>query len=69
MEPDFSTIFMQGDYVVLAAEPLCICGVDVAAPMQLRPQANRGLDSLFNSFRKQLTDNEVSVNFWDFVSC
>ena len=25
----------QGDFVVLASEPVCICGVDVAAPQQV----------------------------------
>lgn len=35
--PNFNfNVSHEGDWVVLASEPLCVCGVDVAAPGQLR---------------------------------
>lgn len=34
--PNFNfNVSHEGDYVVLASEPLCICGIDVAAPQQV----------------------------------
>ena len=50
----------QGDFVALASEPLCICGVDVAAPQQFRGQRKVPIDSLLSSFESQFTANEVS---------
>lgn len=50
----------EGDWVVLASEPLCICGVDVAAPQQMRRGA-RVVD-VFKDFADQLTPEE-----WEFV--
>ncbi len=50
----------QGEYVVLASEPLCICGVDVAAPQQHRGGAHRALQDVFTDLEAQLTDFEVS---------
>jgi 4'-phosphopantetheinyl transferase len=36
--PNFNfNVSHEGSFVALAAEPVCICGVDVAAPYQLRP--------------------------------
>jgi hypothetical protein len=52
-----------GDYVVLAAEPLCVCGVDVAAPGQLR---RRGTPQMLpmrehlQQFKRQFTAAEVA---------
>lgn len=48
----------QGDYVVLACEGYCLCGVDVAAPQQLR-YGNKPLLETLNLMRPQLTDSEV----------
>jgi hypothetical protein len=57
----WSSLTPQGDYVVLASEPVCICGVDVAAPQQLR-QRGRGRMSVAELkavFAKQFTPHEV----------
>eukprot|EP00443_Scrippsiella_acuminata_P000189 CAMPEP_0115325820 /NCGR_PEP_ID=MMETSP0270-20121206/83227_1 /TAXON_ID=71861 /ORGANISM="Scrippsiella trochoidea, Strain CCMP3099" /LENGTH=203 /DNA_ID=CAMNT_0002746053 /DNA_START=1 /DNA_END=609 /DNA_ORIENTATION=+ len=51
----------EGDWVVLASEPLCLCGVDVAAPQERRDQANRRSD-IFRDLETQLTPAE-----WAFV--
>lgn len=55
---------LQGDYVVLAAEPVCICGCDVAAPLHLRQQPGKAasLADFFDSFTQQLTPHE-----WDCI--
>lgn len=58
---------LQGDYVVLASEPVCIVGVDVAAPQQVRAArgaaggARRGsaIDDLQQVFQQQFTAREV----------
>ena len=53
----------QGDFVVLASEPVCICGVDVAAPQQLRArnsQHKMSMAELRSIFSRQFTDYEVS---------
>ena len=52
----------QGDYVVLASEPVCICGVDVAAPQQLRArnsQHKMSMAELRSIFSRQFTEYEV----------
>ena len=49
----------QGDYVVLASEGHCICGIDVAAPRHLRRGPQQPLDTYLQSFRKQFTEHEV----------
>lgn len=49
---------MQGDYVVLASEPVCICGCDVAAPQQVRRAAAQPLADFFRSFDRQFTSAE-----------
>ena len=51
---------MQGDYVVLAAEPVCICGIDVAAPPQARAGRLQCAEVLFKAFQNQFTSNEVT---------
>lgn len=53
---------MQGEYVILAAEPVCICGCDVAAPRTARPrrpgQPPEPLEAFFRSFEQQFTARE-----------
>lgn len=50
---------MQGDYVIIATEPLCVCGCDVAAPNQVRRARQEPLSEFFKSFTKQFTAAEV----------
>lgn len=51
---------LQGHYVVLAAEPLCICGIDVAAPQHTRTVGRKlAIKDLRQAFEKQLTHQEV----------
>ena len=45
--------------MVLASEPLCLCGCDVAAPNQVRRCREEPLADMLRSFRAQLTDREV----------
>jgi hypothetical protein len=45
--------------VVLAAEPVCICGVDVAAPQQVRRSQQEPLEAFFAHFERQFTPAEV----------
>lgn len=52
---------LQGDFVVLALEPLCICGIDVAAPSQARATKQHSMDDLSSIFQKQLTSQEVGT--------
>ena len=58
--PNFNyNVSHEGDYVVLASEPVCIVGVDIAAPGQSRRHNNVfSLDQTFSSFRDQFTDHE-----------
>ena len=56
----------EGDYVVLAAEPLLVCGVDVAAPDQVRGanknmKNDRTIEDFFKSMDKVLTDKEWRI--------
>ena len=44
---------------MLAAEPLCICGIDVAAPPQARATKIQNAEDLFRAFEKQFTAKEV----------
>ncbi|EFN51313.1 hypothetical protein CHLNCDRAFT_55270 [Chlorella variabilis] len=53
----------EGDYVILAAEPVCVCGCDVAAPLTVRRAGGAAgkeqpLAEFFRSFEKQLTAAE-----------
>ena len=48
--------------MVLASEPVCICGVDVAAPQQLRArnsQHKMSMAELRSIFSRQFTEYEV----------
>ena len=44
--------------MVLASEPVCICGCDVAAPQQVRRAAAQPLADFFRSFDQQFTAAE-----------
>lgn len=46
----------EGEWVVLASEPMCLCGVDVAAPHDRRP-GGKEFD-VFATFKEQLTEEE-----------
>eukprot|EP00967_Tisochrysis_lutea_P118652 scaffold192973_cov34-Tisochrysis_lutea.AAC.4 len=48
----------EGNYVILASEPSMLCGVDVAAPGQLRRQRNQGLEDLFDVMKDNFTARE-----------
>lgn len=49
----------EGDWVVLASEPICVCGVDVAAPEVHRPGSYRA--EMYRDFKDQLTEQEWRV--------
>mmetsp|Transcript_1566 Transcript_1566/g.5053 ORF Transcript_1566/g.5053 Transcript_1566/m.5053 type:complete len:1137 (-) Transcript_1566:498-3908(-) len=48
----------EGSFVILASEPALLCGVDVAAPGQLRRGRDRGLKELFHTMRDNFTEHE-----------
>lgn len=53
--------------MVLASESHCICGVDVAAPHQLRRKDGAKLADTLRLFKNQLTSKEVCMSvsmFW-----
>jgi hypothetical protein len=51
----------QGDYVVLASEGRCLCGVDVAAPQQLRRRgSSRTLQDSIALLKDQMSASEVT---------
>lgn len=52
---------LQGSYVVLASESLCLVGVDVAAPQELRPGRKSTATELLRTFRSQLTAREAET--------
>jgi len=58
--PNFNfNVSHEGDYVVLASEPNCIVGVDVAAPGQLRRKGQQhDVEEMFRSFSNQFTSYE-----------
>ncbi|CAL5226778.1 g9635 [Coccomyxa viridis] len=60
--PNFNfNVSHEGDFVVLASEPVCICGVDVAAPQQLRvrnSQQKMSMAELRSIFSRQFTEYE-----------
>lgn len=58
--PNFNfNVSHEGHYVVLASEPVCIVGVDVAAPDQVRSKGRALSDAeLQATFRRQLSDRE-----------
>lgn len=62
--PNFNySVSHEGDFVVLAAEPHCIVGVDLAAPLKLRAPPGRPvppISSVLTSFQPQFATPEVS---------
>ncbi|KAK9844590.1 hypothetical protein WJX74_004382 [Apatococcus lobatus] len=58
--PNFNfNVSHEGHYVVLAAEPLCVCGIDVAAPQHTRTVGRKlAMTDLRQAFDKQLTSQE-----------
>lgn len=49
----------EGKYVVLAAEPRLVCGIDVAAPEEARAgKKSRGADDLLKTMKGQLSPSE-----------
>lgn len=60
--PNFNySVSHEGDYVVLAAEGVCVCGCDIAAPNQMRRSADRPLEDVLSAFKGQLTQAEWKV--------
>ncbi|KAK9846417.1 hypothetical protein WJX81_003371 [Elliptochloris bilobata] len=68
--PNFNfNVSHEGNYVVLASEPVCIVGVDVAAPQQIRaarPAAGgvkpaSSMEDLQQTFQRQFTAHEWEV--------
>ena len=45
--------------MVLASEGHCLCGVDVAAPQQLRRGPSQPMLDYLQSFRRQFTEHEA----------
>ena len=65
--PNFNfNVSHEGDFVVLASEPVCIVGVDVAAPSQVRGGAGAapGVAKLKQSFERTCSDRE-----WEAIAC
>jgi 4'-phosphopantetheinyl transferase len=61
--PNFNfNVSHEGEFVVLASEPVCIVGVDVAAPGQLRNRNRKGgapsVEETLQSFRETLSVSE-----------
>ena len=54
-------LFLQGEFVVLASEGLCVCGCDVAAPNQIRRRQQEPLANFFKCFVDQFTAAEVGT--------
>ncbi|KAF6252582.1 4'-phosphopantetheinyl transferase [Scenedesmus sp. NREL 46B-D3] len=61
--PNFNyNVSHEGDYVVLASEGRCLCGVDVAAPQQLRRHgSSRTLHDSIALLRDQLSAREWAL--------
>ena len=63
LAPNFNfNVSHEGDFVVLASEPVAVCGVDVAAPGQARRRRRDGrkpsIDEMLKVFANVLTPNE-----------
>ena len=65
-KPNFNfNVSHEGQYVVLASEPFCVCGVDVAAPDQFRRSGGapeQDLEKFFSTMKDILTKRE-----WAYV--
>jgi len=52
--PNFNfNVSHEGDFVVLASEPVCIIGVDVSAPQRARRVVQEPLNDYFQKFERQ----------------
>lgn len=51
----------EGSFVVLAAEPCLLCGIDVAAPGQLRRGPDRSFGQLLETMRDSFTPREFAT--------
>ena len=62
LAPNFNfNVSHEGDFVVLASEPVAVCGVDVAAPGQARRRGDGrkpSIDEMLKVFANVLTPNE-----------
>ncbi|QDZ19168.1 4'-phosphopantetheinyl transferase [Chloropicon primus] len=59
--PNFNfNVSHEGDYVVLASDPVCVVGVDVAAPGQSRKNGVFSLEQVFRNFKSSFTAAEFS---------
>lgn len=60
--PNFNyNVSHDGDYVVLASEPLCLVGCDVSAPRTITNTRGKTGKEWLNAFQKQLTVAEWNV--------
>ena len=50
----------EGKYVALAAEPMAVVGVDVAAPFEAREGKRRSMDEQLRIMKDQLTPSELA---------
>ena len=55
---------LQGNYVALACEPVCLCGVDVAAPNQIRRREGKSFLQSLADLKGELSEGEVSNQLW-----
>ncbi|GAX75507.1 hypothetical protein CEUSTIGMA_g2950.t1 [Chlamydomonas eustigma] len=60
--PNFNfNVSHEGDYTALAAEPYCLCGIDVAAPLRARrPSGKQSLHQIINTMKGQFHTLEWS---------
>jgi len=62
--PNFNfNVSHEGDYVVLASEPMLVCGVDVAAPGQLRRGKMQTIAEIKQTFQSSFTQMEWHTIF------
>jgi len=64
LAPNFNfNVSHEGDYVVLASEPLCLCGIDCAAPQQLRRGKPQTIQDIHKTFKDNFTEYEWQTIF------
>eukprot|EP00241_Pyramimonas_parkeae_P007284 CAMPEP_0114234862 /NCGR_PEP_ID=MMETSP0058-20121206/5934_1 /TAXON_ID=36894 /ORGANISM="Pyramimonas parkeae, CCMP726" /LENGTH=303 /DNA_ID=CAMNT_0001346567 /DNA_START=65 /DNA_END=976 /DNA_ORIENTATION=- len=57
--PNFNyNVSHEGNYVVLASEPVAVCGIDCAAPQQLRKGKEMDIHKIKEVFSRNFTDLE-----------
>lgn len=60
--PNFNfNVSHEGDFVVLASEPICIVGIDVSAPQQIRRGTSEPFTKLFQAFERQFSSAECQL--------